>query len=86
MVKKFKKNTPRPSPCESATGFRVGTIFLGYNKKLWIVKSINRKKRWVLYKGETKHLKNIPYYPSKKIIKSKKKRKSKRKSKREKRK
>ena len=85
LVKKFKKNPPRPSPCESATDFRAGTIFLGYNKKLWIVKSITRKKRWILYKGETKHLKNIPYYPSRKIMKSKKKRRStssKRKSKR----
>lgn len=49
LVTKFKKNEPRPSPCESATTFKKGTILTGNDKNLWIVKDSNGTKRWIKY-------------------------------------
>ena len=53
LIKRFNKKPPRPSPCESAIPSKYGIwpqideIWIGYDKKLWIVKGTKKKQRWV---------------------------------------
>ncbi len=73
LVDKFKKNPPRPSPAESATRFKSNTVLIGYDKKLWIVKSPNGINKWFHYdpKSDIKFVGFI-LKPIKKSRKSKK--------------
>lgn len=50
LIIKFKKNLPRPSPSESATLFKTGTIVVGYDGQEYIVTQNNGIKRWILNK------------------------------------
>ena len=72
LVKVFRKNPPRPSPCESAKSFHVGKILQGYNRKLWIVSGTKKSRRWIPYKDNV-NIGNV-------IIKKKKSRKISKKS------
>ena len=58
LIIRFNKNPPRPSPAESATMFKPGTILIGYDQKPWIVTDQNGIHKWVKY---DKPYKNIIY-------------------------
>jgi hypothetical protein len=49
LVNKFKKQSLRPSPCESATDFEEGKVLLGHDNTLYIVKNYNGIKKWAHY-------------------------------------
>jgi len=50
-IKNIKNKKIRPSPTESATLFKVGTIKKGNDGNKWIIKeNSNKIKRWVIYK------------------------------------
>lgn len=49
LVIKFKKNPPKPYPCEPANKFKIGTVLEGFDQELWVVKSINGIKKWIPY-------------------------------------
>jgi len=95
LIESFKRNPPRPSPCESATNFKVGTILTGFDKRKWIVVKVGVTNKWQLYNENKVVNKNYSKKNSKKIVpkmrsrrpskkrrsKSRKKRKTRRKSK-----
>ncbi len=64
LVKKFKKNKPRPSPCESATLFKKGKKLIGHDKNMWIVvEDKSGKKRWNKFSNmdDSSYHKNMDY-------------------------
>jgi hypothetical protein len=88
LVTKFKKQKLRPSPCESATNFKIGFRLKGNDGNLWKVNKVGSTKKWIpvnriSYKKSTKKKSRRK---SKSIRRSKNKSKSRRRLKKSRRK